>query len=293
MALSMLHYYFLKRIVDNTPTPIKEKLEYDNDLIFNLSTFNDLGMFYKLFHPVKKDKYKLNEKLSSEQFKDFILECLFICKKNNDNQQLLFIYAMICHNILKENIDTFLSARLTKKLKYDIACNMIDFYYAKAYDKLDLTKIPLTAFFPNGFTYYEFMEELIHNPFIKIFSFFCTKQYFSHAMKRKKFYYSYCNRSRTKIKLIFYKFYDWIFNHRGKPKASHYLYTKKVNTTLFNLRNKPYLIGEETYTYSLENVIDNAYNLAKDNLEVINQYIFYDNDKPLKKFYKIEKTENI
>ncbi len=283
MALGMLHYYFLKQVIEKLPYNIKNNLEYDNDLLFNLATFNDLGLFYKIFNPIKKDKYRLNEKLESDKFNDFILECIYICKKNNNYQQLLFIYAMISHNILHRHISEYLSIRLSKKLRFDTACNMIDYYYTKANDNIDLTKVALTDYFPNGFIYHDFMEDLIHKPFIKVFSFFCTDSYFNHAMKMKKCFYSHFNRSKTRIKLIPYKLYDIIFNHRGKPKASLYLYTSKVDTSLFNLRKKPYLIGENTYTYSLEDVINNALNETKRWIDAIHQFISYDNDKLLKK----------
>lgn len=288
MALTMLHYYFLKQSIEKIPGNIKNNLEYDNDLLFNLSTFNDLGVFYKLFNPVRKDKYRLNELLESEKFYEFILECLHICKRANDYRQFLFIHAMTAHFILQRHVDQYLSVRLSKSLRYDAACNMIDYYYAMAEDNLDLTKTALTDYFPGGFVYYDYMESLIHKPFIKVFSFFCTKSYFTHSMKMKKNFYAHFNRSKTRVKLVFYKLYDILLNHRGKPKASLYLYTSKVDTSLFNLRKKPYLIGETTYTYSLEDIIANALAETKEITDAMVQFISYDNDKPLKKILKIK-----
>lgn len=293
MALCMLHYYFLKQTIEKIPAHIKDNLEYDNSLLFNLATFNDLGIFYKLFNPLKKDKYKLNDKLDSEKFDEFILECIQICKTKNDYAQLLFIYAMISHTVLIKHINPFLSTRLTKKIRYDTACNMIDYYYTKANDSIDLCKTALTDYFPTGFIYHDFMDRLIHKPFIKVYGFMCSNEYFTHAMSRKYFYYAYCNRSKTKMKLIAYKLYDLLFNHRGKPKASCYLYSSKVNTSLFNLGKKPYLIGDNTYTYTLDEVIQNAASEAKEYIDAVNAYISYDNDKYLKKILHIEKKEKL
>lgn len=287
MVLCMTHYYFLKKLIDKLPASIHNNMEYDNDLLFNCATFTDAGIFYKIFNPIKKDKYQLNNKLKSDKFDEFILECLYICKNNNNYKQLLLIYALIAHNILEEHISKFLSVRVTRKLKYPQICNMIDFYYSKANDNIDLTKQRLTEIFPNGFTYHDFIENLINKPFIKVFSTFCTKSYYKKSLRRKDFFYTYFTRSKTKLKLIPYTIYDFLFNHRGKPKARYYLYSSKVDTSIFNLTNKPYLIGDETYNYSLDDVINNALEEAKEYVDAINLYISYDNDKQLKKIFNI------
>lgn len=293
MSLNMLHYYFIKKIMNNVPKNIISNFSYTNDLLFDLSTFNDLGIYYKIFNPIKKDKYKIYDKLQSDKFNDFIIECIAICKKNNDYNQLLAIYSMISHNILQNHVDTFLSVRLSRRMKYDKACNMIDSYYAKINDSINLYKTDLTEYFLNGFKYYDFLDDLIHNPLIKHFSFFCSKEYFSKSTKRKYIMFKYFKRSNTKIKLIFYKLYDLIFNHRGKPKASLYLYPKRLNTTIFNVTKKPYLIGDETFNYSLDEVIDNALNEAMEHINALNTYLFFDNDKNLKKLYKLNKDEKL
>lgn len=293
MSLNMLHYYFLKKIINNIPKNIIINFSYTNDMLFDLSTFNDLGLYYKILNPIKKDKYKINEKLQSEKFNDFILECISICKKNNNYNQLLAIYAMIAHNILTEHVNTFLSVRLSRRLKYDKACNIIDCYYSKINDNINLYKMDLTDFFLNGFRYYDFLDELIHNPLIKHFSFFCSKEYYTKAAKRKYFVFRHLKRSRTKIKLIFYKLYDIFLNHRGKPKASLYLYPKKLNTSLFNITKKPYLINDETFNYSLDEVINIALAEAIEYINALNNYLFNDNEKQLKKLFKLNKDEKL
>lgn len=288
MTYSMLSYYFLKQVLDVQPNRIKEKLEYDKDLLFNLSTFNDLGSFYRLFQPLKKDKYKLHEMLQTDTFHEFIYECILICKKNNDYNQLLFIYAMVSSYVLKNHILPYLSVRLSKKLTYTKACTMIDYYYASSRDSLNLTKLSLSDYFPTAFTYYDWMEELIHKPFIKTFKFFCTKPYFMKCYKKKRFYFTYCTRSKTKLKLIPFKLYDWILNHRGQPKASHYIYTSKISTSLFNLNKKPYLVGEETYNYCFDDIISNALSETKQYTDAINLFISFDQEKPLLRMLHIE-----
>ncbi len=288
MPLAMTQYYFLKDIINSLPLNVKNNLKYNNSLLFNVATFNDCGIFYKLFNPIKKDKYKINDKINSQLFNDFIIECSYQCKKNDNYKQLLFLYGIITNHILKENIDKYLSIRLNKKLTYDKACNIIDCYYAKLNDNLDLTKVSITDYFKDGFKYTDYMENMIHNPCIKVFSFFCTKTYFSHSLKIKKLYYKYFTRSKTKIKLFPYKIYDLIFNHRGKPKATSYIYTKKIDANLFNFNKKPYLINDITYNNSLDDVINDAKGQALEIIKSLNSYIFYDKDNFKEYLKKLE-----
>lgn len=288
MPLAMTQYYFLKDIINSLPLNVKNNLKYNNSLLFNVATFNDCGIFYKLFNPIKKDKYKINDKINSQLFNDFIIECSYQCKKNDNYKQLLFLYGIITNHILKENIDKYLSIRLNKKLTYDKACNIIDCYYAKLNDNLDLTKVAITDYFKDGFKYTDYMENMIHNPCIKVFSFFCTKTYFSHSLKIKKLYYKYFTRSKTKIKLFPYKIYDLIFNHRGKPKATSYIYTKKIDANLFNFNKKPYLINDITYNNSLDDVINDAKGQALEIIKSLNSYIFYDKDNFKEYLKKLE-----
>ena len=44
MALCMLNYYIFKDSLESLDKQVIEKMEYDYDLLFNLSTFNDLGL---------------------------------------------------------------------------------------------------------------------------------------------------------------------------------------------------------------------------------------------------------
>ena len=52
----MLHYYFFKDVVENLDNSIKSKLDYNDDLLFNLANFNTTPAFYKLFNLFKNDK---------------------------------------------------------------------------------------------------------------------------------------------------------------------------------------------------------------------------------------------
>ncbi|HIT43461.1 TPA: hypothetical protein IAA91_01290 [Candidatus Avacholeplasma faecigallinarum] len=292
--ITMLNYYFFKRCLESLPNHIKNNLEYDNDLLFNLSTFLDLGYYYKLFNPIKKDKYKLNIILKSDdRIFDFVLECLYICKKKNDYQGLLLIYAILSNKILSDYITPYINLYVDKKNSYQKLSNMIDYYYTKAIDKIDLTKISIASIFKCDFIYHDFIEQTIHNPLIKVYKFFCSKPYFTRALKRKEFYFTYCTLSTTKIKKLGFLLFDLIINHFKKPKFNQFIYSNKVNTTIFNLGKKPYLIGEETYNYNFDELLDQALKKTNTYIDAINQYIQYDNDKQLKKLWNIDKNEKL
>lgn len=293
MALCMLNYYIFKDSLESLDKQVIEKMEYDDDLLFNLSTFNDLGLFFKLFNPFKKDKYQIYKKIYNNDFYKFILECIGIAKANNNYQQLLFIYAMCSSFILKKNFDSFIKDKLSRRLSYDKACNMIDYYYAMSKDNLDLTKIKLSKHFKNSFIYHNYMEDLIHNPLIKIYKFFCSKRYFTHSMVMKGYYYSSCTTSKFKLKYIPYFIYDILFNHLGKPKACSYIYNKRIKTSILNLAKKEYVVDDIVYNYSIEDIYNNSLNEIKAWYKAINQFIFFSDEKAIRKIFNIDKEEKI
>lgn len=293
MALCMLNYYIFKDSLEYIDKQIMDKIKYDDDLLFNLSTFNDLGLFFKLFNPFKKDKYQIYKKIYNENFYSFILECIYNAKTNNNYQQLLFIYAMCSSYILKKNFDSFIKNKLNRGLTYDKACNMIDYYYAMAKDKIDLSKVKLSKLFKNSFIYHNFMDNLIHNPLIKTYKFFCSKRYFTHSMVMKGYYYSSCTTSKFKLKYIPYFLYDVFLNHLGKPKACSYIYTKRINTSILNLAKKEYIVDNISYNYSIEDIYNNTLNEIKDWYKAINQFIFFSDEKEIRKIFNINKNEKI
>ena len=289
--ITMLYYYNLKNIIEKLPDNAKRSLDLSDDAIFNAATFPDLGRFYTQ-NLIKKDKYQINVKIEEDKFFDFLFEITQTFKKEVNPEQLLFIYGFINHYYLKNNLEKYLSVRVDKKNNFDSLTNMLDYYFTKIIDSYDLSKNTIYQKFPNSFNYTESMDDLIHNPLIKIFSFFGSKEYFEKAMKHKKHYYKVLSK-KNYLRIIPFTLYDLIFNHRGKPKAKNYVYKNKVNTKILNLQNKPYLIDEETYNYSIKDIIDISLKEALETIKKINNFFFYNDDKEYRKLFNIEKDQKI
>ncbi len=291
MMITMLYYYNLKKIIDKMPSHVTKSMDLSDDSFFNAATFSDLGRFYTQ-NLIKKDKYSIHKKIEGDHFKEFLFECTQTFKKDINPEQLLFIYGFINHYFLNNQIQAFLSSKVNKKVSFDYLTNMLDYYFTKVNDSYDLSKNTLYQKFPNGFQYTESMDDLVRNPLIKVFSFFGSKEYFTKAMIHKKRYYrSFAKRSI--LKYIPFKIYDIIFNHRGKPKAKFYHYSNKVDTKILNLQNKPYLVGDETFTYNIKEVLDLALKEALDMIKIINSFLFNNDEKEYRKLFNIEKDQKI
>ena len=136
------------------------------------------------------------------------------------------------------------------------------------------------------------MDDLVKNPLIKVFSFFGSNEYFTKAMSHKiKYYRSFTKRN--KLKLIPFKIYDIIFNHRGKPKAKHYHYKNKVDTTILNFQNKPYLVGDDTFSYNIKEILEIALKESLEEIKIVNAFFFNNDEKEYRKLFNIEKEQKI
>ena len=254
----MLYYYNLQEIIKQLPKNITQSMNLSNDNVFNYATFNDLGNFYKpgLF---RKDKYKLAIKLQDEHFYDFINEAIIKFSKTANPDQLLLIYAMLAHYILEEEIQKYLSARISKIEPYILLTKKIDKYYTQINDDINLSKTKIYNLFPRSFVYKKEMNDLISHPMIKVYSFLESNNYFLRAMKKKKSYYKRC----------------W--------------FPKVMDLEFLNLEKKPYIIGEQTYTYSLDEIIESARKKTLKQISIINEHIFDKKDEKYNELFKITK----
>ncbi len=289
--ITMLYYYNLKNLIEKLPSNVTKSMDLSNDSIFNAATFPDLGRFYTQ-NLIKKDKYKINLKIEGEKHKEFLFECCQIFKKNFNPEHLLLIYGFISHYYLTNQIQAYLSSRVNKKNPYDYLTNMLDYYFTKVNDSYDLSKNTIYNKFPNGFTYTESMDDLVKNPLIKVFSFFGSNEYFTKSMSHKINYYRSFTK-RNKLKVIPFKIYDIIFNHRGKPKAKYYHYKNKVDTTILNFQNKPYLVGDDTFSYNIKEVLEIALKESLEEIKIINSFFFNNDEKEYRKLFNIEKDQKI
>ena len=132
-------------------------------------------------------------------------------------------------------------------------------YYTQIIDEIDLTKTSIYKLFPNSFYYTKEMNDLISHPMIKIYSFLEPNNYFTKAMKKKKSYY----------------------------KKRRYL--KFMDLEFLNLDKKPYIIGDQTYSYSLNEVIELARKNTLKQIAIINEHIFDKKDEKYNELFNITK----
>ncbi len=287
MALTMLYYYNLKEIIKKIPDNITQSMDLSDDNIFNYATFSDLGRFYTL-NLIKKDKYRLNMKLKDENFYDFIKEAIFIFAKDANPNHLLLIYAMLAHYNLEQEVNNYLQYKITKKDPVDKLTQIIDALYTKIYDNIDLSKKTIYSMFPHGFAYSIEMNNLVSQPFVKIYSFLGTHNYFTRCMKNKKKFYRYYTQ-HSLMRYILHFFYDKTFNHSYKPKARYYRYPKDYSTDILSI-DKSLINNLDIHcNYSLEDLIGLARMKTLNQIKIINDYLFEKKEKEFNILFKIEK----
>ena len=192
----ILNYYFFKKVIDKLDDNIKSNLRYDEDLLLNLSNFKSSPLFFDIYKLKNDRKYNMYENFHSELFDEFLIECAINLEKENSYKKLLLFYGMLTHHVLESQIDPYLNA--LKSDDYDIryAENMIDYYYSKKLE-LDIIKKPLNDKLPQAFLYLDYMDELIHNPMIKVFKLMSSKNYFKKCYKKLRRFYSSSKMSLT------------------------------------------------------------------------------------------------
>ncbi len=256
MNSAMLYYYNLKEILKTLPQNHIQSMDLSDDNIFNYATFSDLGSFYKRIFRI--DKYKLDQKLKDEHFYDFLKETIYIFMKTASPNQLLLIYAMLAHYILEKDVNEYLSPRISKLDTFNLLSLKIDRYYSKIYDEIDLNKQSIYSIFPNAFKYTKEMNDLVAHPFVKIYSFFNTNNYFKRAMKNKKRHYK------------------------------HHFKHLQMDLNVLNLDNEPYTVDDIEYNYSLNEIIANSRNKALEQIKIIDAYIFDKKDKEFNELFNIK-----
>ena len=190
---------------------------------------------------------------------------------------IVLIVALIVGIMMNKNNT---SVNIGKTISLDEVFNMLDYYYAYQ-DGIDLTKEPLYKIFNNSYTYYDYVDNLIHYPLIKEYQFLASKQYFVKAYKRFYIYAKY--DSASKIKRIDNKVFDFLFRKNQKHKQL-FIYKNKLNTSILDRRSK-------------EDNINNIFKKAKqetiDRINAMNDYLFTKNTKLFKKKFNIPEDKKI
>ena len=154
---------------------------------------------------------------------------------------------------------------------------MLDFYYYSI-DNIN-TKMNLYNQFKDSFNYYDYMDELIHNPIIKSISFLASKNYFNRCYKNKiKFYKRFKLNHR---RYILHKIISKIF--KSKYNIKDFINKNKIDTKLLNLANNEIDINDKKINKSLDDVIAIARDELNNYIDAINDYLFNDRDKNINK----------
>lgn len=270
MNAPYLHYIFLKKVTLKLDPMILNELEYDDNLIFNLSNFKNIGNFYSL--KSFKDKYNFTSNLN-DKFNEFIVECLLNIEKHNDYNQLYFVYALISSYTLEKYINEYIESLNNDKLNDEEINKMIDFSIASE-NNIDISKNNLYKIFKNSFNYYDYMDNLIHNPCIRLFKFLASTNYFKKCYKNKKKYYK--KFMNYNLRYPIHKFISLIF--KSKKRVKDMIYKD-------NRLNDLKLIDDNTLDLALNDVLNQ--------IKAINEYLFDDKESDLRKIYNIENDKKI
>ena len=283
----MLNYYLYSNIINELPNQLDDKKGISKDLLFNFANFNTTPWFYHGFH--KKDKYDLYNKLNSDKFNDFYVDTLIELKKDLSYEKVLFIYGIYINHYFMNKIYAYINALKHKNTNIYEALNMLDYYISNKYYNIDLKKTNLRMYFEDGFNYYPYMDKLIHNPLLKEFDIFLSKNYLIKCYKKKRNFYDFCTKSHFGFKRLFFKI-GGVFRHNKNTK--YYFYQNKIDTYLLNIVKKEYIIDDNKYKYTFEEYLNYIKKEILKNLSDINDYIFNDKDKKLRKLFDI-KNERI
>lgn len=274
MKGSFINYYFMKDCIKEIPNAVKDVFPKENSIYFNMANFSTVSIYSFIYNPFKKDKYELDLKLRSS-YLNFIVECAILLKSSmeeNDSyfiESLLFLYGLITTNTLSDYLYPYLKGIKKDALNLDSALNILDTYMAKK-NKIDLTKESLYSLFPNAYTYYDSIEQLIRNPMVKCYRFMGTNTYYKKSYKR---FNKFAKHSKDQSRLWDYKLFDNLFR-RKKNKKIYLIYTKDEDSTLLNLKKEAYIVNGIEKHESFEQLLKLAKDKAIKRIEALNNYLF-------------------
>ena len=279
MKACIINYYFFKDILKNVKESITEEFEYDDSLIFNFSNFLTIPYFTYCYSVFKKDKYNLYEKFN-QQFDEFFIECVISLYDKNDYKRLFFLYALISTKTFHDYLEPYILKYKEPQESLDDVYNMLDYYYAYQ-DGIDVTKTSLYEMFNNAYSYYDYVDDLIHNPLVKTYHFIASREYFIRAYKS---FYTYCRfDSCNKNRGLFRNLGD-LFSKKRRQNRKLFFYKSKLNTSILDRRGKDDNINALIHKAKVDT-------LSK--IDAINDYLFAKNEKTFRKKFNIQEDKKI
>ena len=277
----MTNYYFLKDVIKHIPIEIEKELTYDDALLFNFANFLNVPKFYLIYNIFKKDKYELDKKFD-EDFDTFFLECTISLHQLNDYKRLLFLYSILAIHNFKTNLTEYFNL-VKGDLDICECYNMLDMYLANKND-IDLTTTSLYSLFGDTFNYYDYVEDLIHQPLIRCYKFMGSMGYFKKSYKR---FYHYAKKNCVgDWKKGFYKMHDSMFG-KGKPKKKYFLYTKDINMDILNLKRNEFETDNGIVSSSYMDIWNQSLTKTLNQIQALNDYLFAKNEKNFRKVFNI------
>ena len=278
MFLEILKYHIFKNVLNNVNIDFNSNVEITDDLLFNLANFNTVSNYYTI---LKNNKYDINSKFNNG-FNDFFIDCLINTNKEYDYNKLIFIYALYSSNEIDNYINQYID-NLNINIDKNIIYNMIDKYISTKID-INLNN-KLINIFKDGFNYYDYIDDVIHNPLIKHY-------YIMSSYNLYKLFYKY--------KYKFYKHYTsnnlYILIHKIRHlnnKSKYFKYKYEITDDILNISNNEYNINDKKCNYNLDKLIEYIINKLVTNIEIFNKYFIENDDKELRKLFKINKDKKI
>ncbi len=294
MFAEMTNYYFLNDILEKLPNSVEEKKEISKDLIFNFANFNTTSWFYKGYK-IKKDKYKLYKKLESENFDLFFINLLseLSIRLTDDDlnyERLIFLYGIYTNHLLMTKLKSYILSLKSSTTNLYEAYNMIDYYLANKYEDINLKEVDLRNRFEDGFNYYEYQDNLLHNPLLVTYNMFLSKEYLRKSYKKKARFFELYGDSKFGFRKKLFRFISIFYKNVMSP---HYFYKDKIDTKILNIPKLNYDIGEKKHNLNLIEFIDELEKEAIKTIEGINDYLFNNNDKKIRKIFNIPKERKM
>ena len=284
----MIRYYFLKKIINKLPEVIKKELEYTDDTLFDLATFLSTPYFYKLLSKFRKDKYKIYQRFDIDNLEKLLLESIILLSKVHDYKKLLLVYSMEAYISFDKYIIPYINTFKDEKTSLTEALLDLDYYYTLKYDNIDLSKTRISDIFKTKFIYQKYMDDLIHKPFVKVYSFFLSEEYMKKSYKNKNKFLRHHTKKKKGIKLLLTKLNDKLFYNKLPITLHELSYNDFVDTKILNLEKNTYSFDGKDIKLDFDEFIEKIINITYERIYAINEYLFYKKSDKLLKLYNTD-----
>ena len=298
MAKTLTHAYFAKNVYNNLDNNSKNNLENYKE---NLKTYGQ-GHDIFFFSTKKVNKVNVGSYAHKNNTKDFFINMITYIKDNNlqNNYEIIsYLYGYICHYCLDITIHPYVTYKggIFKKhkketykynAKHSEIESYIDAYMINKNENIKPNKFKIHKFCFNTKVSNE-LSKLIDHTFQKTYNFNNIAFYYKQGIFNMKILYRLLRYDPYKIKKKLYTIIDKILPKNIKKLSPISLaYDLNKNDYYLNLNHKKWnhaRYKDETYTYSVLNLYDNAMQLALNIIKNVNDILY--NNKNIKNLDKV------